>query len=139
MVFYACSYTASIYLAYVLPFNTFSQNTIEICNEVIISILGIGAMCLIGLATSVEDRHTQGWYLCIMIYTKLIFNSVIILYTLVRFIFRSQRRAYQRRKMKKRIKVIKPRESTKVNLGLRIRERRFVFMQEEQDGQISKE
>ena len=56
IIFYANSVVASVYLAYVLPFNTRNKNLIEIVNECMISVLGIGSMCLLGLVFTAESE-----------------------------------------------------------------------------------
>ena len=61
-----------------MPFESRKHNVTEILNEILIGFLGVVAMTLVGTAITVEDKNTQGNFLCWLLYVKLAFNSLLI-------------------------------------------------------------
>lgn len=78
------SQVASLYLVQVLPFDNFQTNFVEIFNEWMIFSIGATCMTLIGRATSVADKETQGDFMTNLLFVKIGFNLVIIIYSTVK-------------------------------------------------------
>ena len=45
--------------------------------------IGVIGMCMIGMATTFEDRETQGLFMTGLVSAKLLFNAVLIVATFV--------------------------------------------------------
>ena len=76
----------------------------EIFNEYLIFAIGVGAMCLIGMSTTVEQKESQGMYVSLVIYIKLAFNIYLIGDSTVKALTRSCKVYCHKRKMRKQVR-----------------------------------
>ena len=93
-------YTA-YYLVAVKPFQESKTNTMEIFNEIMIFTLGATSMTLIGRATTIADRETQGQFLIYLLLFKIGVNIAVILHSTLKDLYYKLKRCWAKCTAKK--------------------------------------
>ena len=90
-------------MASTLPFESPGQNLIEIFNEMMIYIIAVFAMCLVGLAVTVDDNIEQSRLLTYLVLFKVLINILIIVRVTYKSLKLTFKRWYNKRYRKKQV------------------------------------